>query len=80
MDRSSVSRLIKQLESLGYIKRDPSPNDGRAILLSLTEYGKNETTNALREKESVFNDRISNWNDEQIHNFIQILRKFNALI
>lgn len=34
MDRSSVSRLIKQLENLGYIKREDSPNDRRAILLT----------------------------------------------
>ncbi|MDF2910682.1 MAG: MarR family transcriptional regulator, partial [Sporolactobacillus laevolacticus] len=25
MDRSSVSRLVKQLESLGYVKKDASP-------------------------------------------------------
>jgi DNA-binding MarR family transcriptional regulator len=78
MDRSSVSRLVKQLESLGYVKREPSPNDGRAILLSLTEHGRQQTTHALKEKESAFFERISNWNNAQLQEFIQILREFNA--
>ncbi|WP_375102451.1 hypothetical protein ACDZ28_18505 [Paenibacillus sp. RS8] len=37
MDRSSVSRLPKQLENLSYVKREDSPKDRRAILLTLTE-------------------------------------------
>ncbi|MFF2907561.1 MarR family winged helix-turn-helix transcriptional regulator [Paenibacillus sp. NPDC057934] len=78
MDRSSVSRLIKQLESLGYIRREPSPTDGRAILLSLTEYGYQQTTHALKEKETAFYERSSKWNDVQIQDFIQMLKEFNA--
>lgn len=78
MDRSSVSRLVKQLESLGYVRRDASPDDGRAVLLSLTELGHRQTAHALKEKESVFFERISNWKDEQLHEFIRILRQFNG--
>jgi len=78
MDRSSVSRLVKQLEALGYVKREASPNDGRAILLSLTEQGYQQTTYALKEKESFFFERISSWNDEQLDVFIQNLKQFNA--
>lgn len=79
MDRSSVSRLVKQLESLGYVKKDASPDDGRRILLSLTEVGKQKTISALKEKESVFYERISNWNTDDLHEFIKMLRSFNGL-
>lgn len=78
MDRSSVSRLVKQLEILGYVRKDASPDDGRAILLSLTELGQKKTAYALKEKGSVFFERISNWNDAQLHEFIQNLRQFNG--
>jgi DNA-binding MarR family transcriptional regulator len=78
MDRSSVSRLIKQLELSGYIKRESSPNDGRAILLSLTELGQQMTYNTLKEKEAIFYDRISSWNNEQLDHFIQMLTHFNG--
>ncbi|TGA99418.1 MarR family transcriptional regulator [Sporolactobacillus shoreae] len=79
MDRSSVSRLVKQLESLGYVRRDASTEDGRRILLSLTELGKQKTISALKEKESVFYERISNWNNAELHEFIKMLRSFNGL-
>ncbi len=54
MDRSSISRLVKQLETLGYVKRETSPDDGRAILLSLTELGQQQNIQALKEKEHMF--------------------------
>ncbi|MEK8133112.1 MarR family transcriptional regulator [Paenibacillus filicis] len=78
MDRSSVSRLVKQLEALGYVRKDASPDDGRAILLSLTEYGQQQTIQALKEKESVFVDRISSLSDAELQEFIQMLRHING--
>ncbi|MFJ7931819.1 MarR family winged helix-turn-helix transcriptional regulator [Peribacillus sp. NPDC096448] len=80
MDRSSVSRLVKQLQSLGYVSREASPNDGRGIVLSLTEYGQQKITDALKEKESIFFERISNWKDAELHDFIQMLRHFNGFV
>lgn len=80
MDRSSVSRLVKQLQSLGYVSREVSPNDGRGIVLSLTEYGQQKITDALKEKESIFLERISNWKDAELHDFIQMLRHFNGFV
>lgn len=35
-DAMSVSRLVRSLEERGLVKREPSPNDARAYLLSLT--------------------------------------------
>lgn len=78
MDRSSVSRLVKQLQSLGYVSREASPNDGRGIVLSLTEYGQQKIIDALKEKESVFFERISDWKDEELHDFTQMLKYFNG--
>jgi DNA-binding MarR family transcriptional regulator len=79
MDRSSVSRLTKQLESLGYVRREASPEDGRAILLSLTEHGQQMTIEALKEKGAVFYERIAGWEDKQLNDFVELLREFNGL-
>ncbi|WP_238859501.1 MULTISPECIES: MarR family winged helix-turn-helix transcriptional regulator [unclassified Clostridium] len=77
MDRSSVSRLVNQLKSLSYVKSEISPDDRRGILLSLTELGRQKTLNALKEKESIFYERISKWDDYQIEKFTEMLRDFN---
>ena len=60
MDRSSVSRLVNQLKSLGYVKSEPSPDDRRGVLLSLTELGQQQTIDALKEKESAFYNVFQN--------------------
>jgi DNA-binding MarR family transcriptional regulator len=78
MDRSSVSRLVKQLELSGYVSRETSPDDGRGFLLSLTELGQQKTIHALKEKEAAFYGRISDWSNDQLEAFITMLRKFNG--
>jgi len=77
MDRSSVSRLVNQLKRLGYVKSEPSPDDGRGVLLSLTELGQQNTIDALKQKESTFYERISKWDNHQLENFIELLKQFN---
>ncbi|MEK3704100.1 MarR family transcriptional regulator [Paenibacillus sp. FSL R7-0198] len=79
MDRSSVSRLIKQLEKLGYVSKEQDPKDRRGVLLSLTELGQQSTVGALKEKESAFYDRISRWDDKELELFTAMLRQFNGL-
>ncbi|KUP21833.1 MarR family transcriptional regulator [Paenibacillus sp. DMB5] len=79
MDRSSVSRLIKQLEALGYVRRESSPEDGRAILLSLTGHGQEKIVEALEEKGAVFYERIAGWKDERLYEFVEMLKQFNGL-
>lgn len=78
MDRSSVSRLVNLLKSLGYVKSEPSPADRRGVLLTLTELGNQKTIDALKEKESAFYDRISKWDDSKLEKFIEMLSDFNG--
>ncbi|MBK1813364.1 MarR family transcriptional regulator [Clostridium sp. YIM B02505] len=77
MDRSSVSRLVNQLKKLGYVISESSPEDRRGVLLSLTELGRQKTIDALKEKESDFYDRISNWDDSKLESFVDLLKDFN---
>lgn len=78
MDRSSVSRLLKQLENLGYVKREDSPHDRRAVLLALTELGRQQTFAALQDKEFVFYERIAQWDNQQLETFTEMLKVFNG--
>lgn len=78
MDRSSVSRLINQLKSLGYVQSEKSQSDKRGVLLSLTVLGQENTIAALKEKESAFYERITNWDDEKLEKFTEMLKDFNG--
>ncbi|MGO4375214.1 MarR family winged helix-turn-helix transcriptional regulator [Paenibacillus sp. MCAF20] len=78
MDRSSVSRLVKQLEILGYVTREGSPNDRRAVLLTLTDLGRKKTFEALRNKENFFYERIAQWDNQQLEKFTEMLKAING--
>ena len=46
LEKSTVSRLVRQMETHGWIQRSSDRNDGRAILIRLTRQGR-ETANLL---------------------------------
>ena len=39
LSQSSLSRLVDRLEKRGLVERQPAPDDGRGVLLKLTEEG-----------------------------------------
>ena len=40
MEPTSLSRILKNMEDRGAISREKNPDDGRSVLIKLTEYGK----------------------------------------
>ena len=40
MEATSLSRILKSMEEKGLILRKKNPNDGRSVLLYLTDFGK----------------------------------------
>lgn len=57
MSRAAVSNLVNTLERDGLVRRDPHPDDARAVLLALTESGEV----ALRESFRQHNARETAW-------------------
>ncbi|MGB8880277.1 MAG: MarR family transcriptional regulator [Solirubrobacteraceae bacterium] len=46
LDKSSVSGLVERAERRGLVRRAPSPADGRAVLVSLTNRGRSLVSEA----------------------------------
>jgi DNA-binding MarR family transcriptional regulator len=40
LSQSSLSRLVERLEKRGLVERMPAPQDGRGVLLKLTDAGR----------------------------------------
>ena len=40
LDKSTASRIVAALEKKGYVTRTPHPEDGRAVLLDVTDEGR----------------------------------------
>ena len=78
LDKSTVSRGLSQLESLGLIERVGDPDDGRARLLRLTEAGT-EGFNAMRAQRQVkFRAILDRWDSADLTDLARLLGRLNA--
>ena len=80
MEATSLSRILKKMEALGLIERKPNPNDGRGVLIHLTEFGK-EKREYSRERVLIFNNTIKKHvTEEKLKSFYEVADTINELI
>lgn len=80
MEATSLSRTLKSMEARGLIERRPNPDDGRGVLIFLTDFGKKKRAYS-REKVLTFNDAIrKNVNAEQLKHFYEVAEVINNMI
>ncbi|QRN95858.1 winged helix-turn-helix transcriptional regulator [Archangium violaceum] len=78
MDKSAVSRLIRDLKAVGILQAAPDPNDRRATILSLTPLGEKQMKKVFEQKGQVFLQRTQHWSNEELATFAELLRRFNT--
>ena len=80
MEATSLSRTLKTMEEKGLIERKPNPDDGRGVIIHLTEFGKEKRAYS-REKVLTFNDAIRNNVDpEKLLHFYEVAELINNMI
>ncbi|WP_396148613.1 MarR family winged helix-turn-helix transcriptional regulator [Flavobacterium sp.] len=80
MEATSLTRTLKTLEEKGLIIRKKNPDDGRGVLIYLTELGK-EKRELSRNTVLKFNEVIrQNVSDEKLQNFIEVADVITELI
>ena len=80
MEATSLSRTLKTLEEKKLIIRKPNPNDGRSVLIYLTEMGKvnrDASRVAVLKFNQAIKDEIGN---KSLENFYDTIEKINNLI
>lgn len=80
MEPTSLSRILKTMEDKGAIYREKNPEDGRSVLIKLTDYGK-EMRKISREHVITFNEKVkAHLTDEKLDHFFEVTEKINELI
>ncbi|MEY8848833.1 MarR family winged helix-turn-helix transcriptional regulator [Psychroserpens sp. XS_ASV72] len=80
MEATSLSRTLKSMEEKGLIERKPNPEDGRGVLIHLTDFGR-EKRSYSREKVLMFNEVIrKNVSIEELNNFYKVTEIINNMI
>ena len=80
MEATSLSRTLKTMEDKGLIERKPNPEDGRGVLIHLTEFGR-EKREYSKERVLIFNNAIkSNITTEKLENYYEVAEVINNMI
>ena len=80
MEATSLSRTLKSMEEKGLIERKPNPEDGRGVIINLTDFGREKRAQS-REKVLTFNDVIrANISEEKINHFYEVAEAINEMV
>ncbi len=80
MEATSLSRILKSMEERGLIERRPNPNDGRGVLIHLTDFGIEKRKDS---KDAViqFNEVVrTNVSSEKLDCFFEVMETIDQLI
>ena len=80
MEPTSLSRILKTMEDNGAICREKNPDDGRSIIIKLTDYGK-EMRKISKGHVIQFNDTVrKHVSEKDIEGFFKVTSTINKLI
>ncbi|MFI0428093.1 MarR family winged helix-turn-helix transcriptional regulator [Mariniflexile sp. HMF6888] len=80
MEATSLSRILKTMEAKGLIERHPNPEDGRGVIIRLTDFGRQKRAHS-KEKVLIFNESIKkNVSEEKLNHFYEVTEMINEMI
>ena len=80
MEPTSLSRILKNMEDKGAISREKNPEDGRSVLIKLTDYGK-EMRKVSKGHVIQFNETvINNVTEKDLEGLFRVTSVINKLI
>ena len=80
MEATSLTRTLKSMEEKGLIIRKKNPNDGRGVLIYLTEFGREKrelSKNTVLRFNEMMRQSIS---EEKLKHFIEVSEIINEII
>jgi len=80
MEPTSLSRILKSMEDKGAISREKNPDDGRSVIIKLTDYGlemREFSKNHVYQFNNVIREYIT---EKELENFFKVTSTINKLI
>lgn len=78
MDKSAVSRQLKELRERGLVAIEQSPEDARAVVVTPTEDARMRVRVITDVWRGRFRDIFGSWTDEELQTFSVLLDRFAA--
>jgi DNA-binding MarR family transcriptional regulator len=77
-DKSTISRIVKQLGELDLVERRPDPADGRACILAATEDATSRVDAVRDGQRQQLRQFLDGWVVADIHQLTSLLSRLNA--
>ncbi|SDS22306.1 DNA-binding transcriptional regulator, MarR family [Polaribacter sp. KT25b] len=80
MEPTSLSRILKSMEEKGAISREKNPDDGRSVIIKLTEYGfemRKFSKNHVYQFNNVVREYVT---EKELDSFFKVTSTINKLI
>ena len=80
MEPTSLSRILKSMEEKGAISREKNPDDGRSVIIKLTDYGL-EMRKFSKNHVYQFNNIVREYvTENELESFFKVMTTVNKLI
>lgn len=80
IEATSLSRILKTMEQKGLIERRPNPEDGRGVIIHLTDFGR-EKRDYSKDKVLTFNNAVKHRvPPEKLSHFYEVAELINDII
>ncbi|NYI06044.1 MarR family winged helix-turn-helix transcriptional regulator [Allostreptomyces psammosilenae] len=80
IDSSTVTRQVAPLVEGGLVDRVPNPEDGRAVLLDLSQEGRRRLSEVRESRRELMRLLVSDWPRDDQAEFDRLLTRFNEAL
>lgn len=76
----TVTQLVDRLERRGMVLRERTPQDGRVVMVSLSDAGRRELEQVRAQYRAVFRDTVAGLSDEELSGLVNATETLGRLI
>lgn len=80
LDKSTVSRQLSHVESMGLVERVPDPEDGRARLIRLTDEGRARVHETRERRRTHVRTSLEDWSTQDVSLLADLLGRLNLAL
>ena len=80
IDKGAVSRQITHLTDLELLARVSDPEDGRAMLVSVSEEGRSRLADVSGRRRAWLDSQLGDWSEAELSGFVESLGRYNRAL
>ena len=80
IDKGAISRQVAHLTDLGLLARVTDPEDGRAMLVSVSDEGRERLAEVAGQRREWLDERLGVWSERDLAGFVAALGRYNRAL